>query len=88
MTIFYIWNWNCQSNCMLRPSPCVHPVQPAAYSNTGVWVPAYYCRNLYCWILPSADSFLLLCLCGLPASLSTKEVEHCHLMLHFIQLWQ
>lgn len=63
MTIFYIWNWNCQSNDILRPRPCIHPVQPPAYSNAGVWVSAYCCRNLYWWILPSADSFLLIFLC-------------------------
>lgn len=44
----------------------IHPVQLSACSDAGVWVSAYYSRDLYSWIY--WWNLFLVCFCALPAS--------------------
>lgn len=60
--------------------PSIHPVQLSACSDASVWVSAHYRRDFYSWIY--WWNLFLVCFCALPASLSAKKVQCCHLRLH------
>lgn len=78
---WHIYNWNCRSNDIFGPRPHIQfNHQPM---ETLVW--RYLtAAGIYCKVLPSADSFLLVChFLFLPRKYSSAI-----LMLHFGQLWQ